>query len=300
MNTLFENAHLFVYRNARPIEIARFRFLFEKGSADDVLTALSAYQNADGGFGHGLEADCWNPESSPMQTWVATCIIRETGVERHPVIDNLIRYLSSGKDFDGHFWYKSLKSNKDYPHAPWWECDDDDNGEGDYNPTASLAGFLVRYAPKGCFSWNLGATICKEAYEALKKGSLPHSMNIVDLDEMRRDLEASGNPIPGLKELLLPIVSGMIEKDCDKWETEYCDLPSWHIQDSECPYLEPNRALAEAEAAFIVRTQLPDGSWPITWHWNAYPDEWAIARNWWKSERLIRNLKFLSALSMLD
>lgn len=46
----FKKAKGFVYRNARPLDLARFRFHFENGSADEVLYALSFYQNDDGGF----------------------------------------------------------------------------------------------------------------------------------------------------------------------------------------------------------------------------------------------------------
>jgi len=83
-----EKTREFIYRNARPLDLARWRYLFEDGSREDVLTALAAYQNDDGGFGHALEADCWNPNSSPIQTWAATRIIDEVGCEdkNHPVI----------------------------------------------------------------------------------------------------------------------------------------------------------------------------------------------------------------------
>lgn len=56
----------------RPLELALWQFHFENGSADSVLRALSFYQNEDGGFGHGLEADNWNPLSSPLTTQTAT------------------------------------------------------------------------------------------------------------------------------------------------------------------------------------------------------------------------------------
>ena len=42
---------------ARPLEIACYNYHFEKGSANGVLKELSAFQNHDGGFGHGLEPD---------------------------------------------------------------------------------------------------------------------------------------------------------------------------------------------------------------------------------------------------
>lgn len=105
MNKLFAMARSFVYHNARPLDIARWQYHFENGSSGDVLTALAAYQNDDGGFGHALEPDAWNPHSSPIQTWAATEILREIGFvdPTHPIIKGILRYLFSGENFDGHF-----------------------------------------------------------------------------------------------------------------------------------------------------------------------------------------------------
>lgn len=76
MNTL-EKAKTFIYRNARPLDLTRWQYHFENGSKQAVLNALSYYQNEDGGFGHALEADSWNPNSSLIQTWTATEILRK-------------------------------------------------------------------------------------------------------------------------------------------------------------------------------------------------------------------------------
>ena len=76
-NQDFDAIRRWMHRNARPLDLARWQYHFESGSAEAVLQSLSAYQNEDGGFGHGLEADCWNPASAPMQTWAAACILRE-------------------------------------------------------------------------------------------------------------------------------------------------------------------------------------------------------------------------------
>ncbi|NCB28003.1 MAG: hypothetical protein EOM62_21505 [Bacteroidia bacterium] len=98
-----------------------------------MLTALSAYQNEDGGLGWALEADSWNPNTSPMQTYTATEILDETAFTdaQHPIIQGILSYLESGSSFNGSFWYKPLPSNNDHPHAPWWSCTEDctDNGE---------------------------------------------------------------------------------------------------------------------------------------------------------------------------
>lgn len=47
-----------VYRNARPLDFARWQYHFENGGKEAVLRALSYYQNKDGGFGYALELDC--------------------------------------------------------------------------------------------------------------------------------------------------------------------------------------------------------------------------------------------------
>ena len=50
----FEKAKDFIYKNARPLDFARWKLLFDNGSKEDVLSALAAYQNADCGFGHAV------------------------------------------------------------------------------------------------------------------------------------------------------------------------------------------------------------------------------------------------------
>ena len=117
----FNKAKEFIYKNARPLDCARWQYLFENGNGENVLNFLAAYQNEDGGFGHALEADCWNPDSSPVQTWAATQIIGEIDLKEkeHPIILGILRYLENTKYFDEHSWANSIPSNEAYPHAPW-------------------------------------------------------------------------------------------------------------------------------------------------------------------------------------
>lgn len=62
--TVFEKSQKFIYRNARPLELALWKYHFEKGNKSDVLNILSAYQNEDGGFAYGIEPDNWNVNST--------------------------------------------------------------------------------------------------------------------------------------------------------------------------------------------------------------------------------------------
>ena len=63
-----EAAKNFVIKNARPLELSLYKYFFENEDKSNALTELRNFQNDDGGFGHGLEADNWNPNSNPIAT----------------------------------------------------------------------------------------------------------------------------------------------------------------------------------------------------------------------------------------
>mgnify|MGYP000860130092 CR=1 FL=1 len=107
---MYQKTQKWIYRHARPLDIARWQYHFENGSKDNVIKVLSFYQNIDGGFGHALEPDSWNPNSAPIQTWVATEILREIEVtdQSCTVIQGILKYLASGADFNGHSWSNTV------------------------------------------------------------------------------------------------------------------------------------------------------------------------------------------------
>src|SRR5215471_9533384 len=61
----------FVRREARLVESQLFAAVFEDVDPQGVVEALRGYQNADGGFGHGLEPDKRCPDSLPIDVEVA-------------------------------------------------------------------------------------------------------------------------------------------------------------------------------------------------------------------------------------
>ncbi|WP_309450614.1 hypothetical protein [Clostridium sp.] len=84
----YQKIKLWMYRNARQIELSIWRYHFENGSTEEVLSSLSLYQNDDGGFEHGLEPDSWNPNSSPYTTLTAMNILSSINFndKQHPII----------------------------------------------------------------------------------------------------------------------------------------------------------------------------------------------------------------------
>ncbi len=307
MNVTFEKTRAFIYRNARPLDLARWRRHFEDGSKEAVLAALAAYQNEDGGFGHALEADAWNPNSSPIQTWSATEILREIDFtdSTHPMIQSILHYLASGKDFDGKFWNNTVRSNNDYPHAPWWHTESDSLSHNDYNPTACLAGFIIRFAEKGSELYNIGCRIAQEAYAAYFEQDLPGDMHTagcyIRLWQYCAEAGAAGiMDLAAMEDRLRKQIRQSMTQDKTKWETSYICKPSHFFNTRDSIFYTDNKDLADYECEFIIKFQLEDGSWAIPWSWNDYPDEWPVSKNWWKGNGAILNMLYLKGMGRLS
>lgn len=296
----FERTRTFIYRNARPLDLARWRYHFEGGSKEAVLTALSFYQNGDGGFGHALEPDAWNPNSAPIQTWVATEILHEIDFtdSTHPIITGILRYLASGAEFSGHFWCNAPGSNNDYPHAPWWHTDSDSTCHNNYNPTACLSGFTIRFAGKGSALYKLGCRIAKEAYDAYFGQDLLGDMHTAGCYiRLWQYCEEAGVheiiDLPALKEKLLLQVKSSITQNTAEWEKGYICKPSQFFNSQDSIFYADNKDIADYECEYIVKTQLEDGSWNIPWSWSDYPEQWAVSKNWWRANGAIINMLYL-------
>lgn len=303
---VYDKARAFIYRNARPLDMARWQYHFENGGKEAVLAALSVYQNKDGGFGHALEPDAWNPNSSPIQTWAATEILREVGLtdKDHPIIKDILRYLASGQDFEGNFWYNTVRSNNDHPHAPWWHAAGNSTSYNNYNPTACLAGFALRFADKDSELYRLARHVAMEAFDSLLENKRENDMHtIACYIRLMQYCEEAGVDnvfdVTALKEKLAEQVRHSITQNTAEWETSYVCRPSQFFTSPESVFYPDNRDIAAYECEHIIKTQLDDGSWNIPWRWTDYPEQWPIAKNWWKCNNAILNLLYLRGMKKL-
>ena len=108
--------------------------------------------------------------------------------------------------------------------------------EPTYNPTASLAGFLLKYAGRESELFATGVRLAKEAYAFL------------------------------------------------------------FIHSKDSPFYPQNKELCDFECEFLPQTQEADGTWKITWEWENDPEQWHISKNWWKSDLILKNVKFYKAM----
>lgn len=297
--TTFERARSYVYRHARPVELARWQYHFEGGSREDVLKALAFYQNEDGGFGHGLEADNLNPASSPITTLTAAEILSEIGWQdaAHPLVQGMLRYLSGGDSFDAahNQWQNTIPSNNDHPHACWWSYDGKD--EFRYNPTAGLTAFLLRFAPQDSALWQKAVQLAGEAVRWFLSGEGKGERHVVGcfvpLYHALKEQALPGFDTDALEAELQKQVTASLSPDVSKWPVEYATKPSAFGMVPGSLFYPANRELAERECEYIRQTQQEDGSWPITWQWWNDYKEYTLSAAWWRAAFCIENMLYL-------
>jgi hypothetical protein len=131
-----------MWRTARLIDRLRFAYHFLDGGPGPILTALRAYQNDDGGFGHGLEPDIRAPLSQPQPVELALRLLDEIEAMNDPMVRRACDYMQMITTPAGGVPFV-LASVRAYPRAPWWEGEADPPAS--LNPTAAITGFLHKH-----------------------------------------------------------------------------------------------------------------------------------------------------------
>lgn len=291
-----QKAKGFIKNNARAVERAEFACYFENGPAAAFIEALRPYQNPDGGFGHALEPDNWNPASSPVTTNDAIGRLFKAGAleEAGEMTAGMVRYLTSGSSFDQERqrWLFAIDSNKDHPHAVWWERKPEDIPN--WNPSVSLAAFLVCMETPG--PWR---ELVAEAFAGLGQ-SEEESGDSVKCFMLAWQLLKHYN-IQGVidfgqaRDTIRAVLAGAICPDTAKYGVEYAPSPSWFFQGDSTFLFNGAAPLIQAERAALPKLQLEDGGFDITWQWYTPYPEFQQARDWWRPRVTLEKLLFFTA-----
>lgn len=253
-----QKAQDFTWRNARLIERYLFTALFANGSKEPVLAALRAYQNEDGGFGNALEPDRRCPSSQPQDVEVALHILDAIDAVNDPVVMRACDYLVTITTDEGGV-PAALPSLNAYPHAPWWTTED--NPPASLNPTAAIAGLLLKYGIEhpwietaSAFCWRAIATTDTTDFHTL--------MPVITFLEYAPDRARAERELRRIADRISQ--PGIIEYDPDAEGYVHKPLDWAPAPQSYCRRLFDDKTIAVHLAAQANRQQ-DDGSWPIKW-----------------------------------
>lgn len=294
----FERARAFLMENGRLLERARFTYHFESGRRNEVLTALAAYQNDDGGFGNALEPDVRLPASSPLATTVALQILRSVGATKTTrMVKEAIAYLLEKYNPDGEAWLSVPPEVNDYPHAFWWTW-----------PTIAgrhpeLPFYANPHAEIVAHFWHYKELVPPELLAELTAVSTTYLNQLANTEIDRHSFSCylywlkSDNVPDGAKtavtQKLAQAIPHTVATNPEAW-VGY-DLQPIEVADSPtAPFAAELQKHIAANLDHLLNGQGLDGAWSPAWDWSALDaDAWAQAQQEWQSVLTLRALVLL-------
>jgi len=305
----FKKVSQYITENARPLEKRIFEYYFNNGNSLEIINELEKFQNSDGGFGNGLEADFRLPLSSPMATSVAfNHLIKYADNEKaYDIIKSGIKYFEKTFVANENRWFVVPKEVNNFPHAPWWHYLERegmtiiDRNWG--NPSSEIISYLYKYKD---FVSTLNV-------EELLNYAIDYFLN---KDEFKAESEVYC--YIRLFELLPDTLAKKIENKltfavqstiCDKREEwdKYVPQPLHFINNPKSNRFGISNDLIEENLDYLIDTIESNGKInpPWNWHnlksmidpnwnWDDYNSKWEIAKKEWTS---ILTLKALIALN---
>jgi hypothetical protein len=279
----------YLKHGARPLEQQLYAYHFEGGSAEAVLAELAKFQNADGGFGHGLESDLRLADSSAIATTIAFQKFREVNApSSEAMVQHAANYLLETYDPTGKIWQIIPPNIDDAPHAPWWSYDGNP-ARFLVNPRVEILAYF--YAYPDLFPFDLREELTQEVLDHLADETDEIEMH--DLLCYIRLLETPGIP-PTLETRLLeklqPAVMKAVAQNPSDWGT-YGLTPLSVVSSPESLFYDDFAALIPENLTYLAGFQTDDGYWSPPWSWESVSPE-----GWRKAEKDIRGVLTLSNL----
>ncbi|MFB6782545.1 hypothetical protein ACFCX0_35485 [Streptomyces sp. NPDC056352] len=257
-----KRAEQFIWLTARVLEQRRFAHHFLGGSADAVETALAAYLNEDGGYGHALEPDLRGPVSQPLHTAHALNVLDSIGRCSGLRVERICRFLTAVSAKEGAL-PALLPSQRGYPAAPFIPIVDDPAAQ--LLATGPVVGLLHRNAV--WHAWLFRATdFCWAAVDALEKShpyEIEAAVAFLDGAPDRARAEAAADRLGRL------------------------------VREQRLAVLDPER-----RAEYPVAAGYAPGEQHFPYDYARTPE--SLARSWFTDEELERSLDHLAAEQQAD
>lgn len=287
-------AQAFIWQNARLLDRRLFQVLFQGAAHATAVTALTAYQNADGGFGQALEPDVRSPASQPVVTEFAFNLLDLTGALADPhVQESVVRpacdFLQSVTTPAGGVPF-TLPSVNPYPHAPWMEAPAGPP-VARLNPTARLAGLLLKHQIE--HPWLSGAMdFCRLTIRQSETKEFHDLILMVSYLQHDPDTVWAGRELERITERVRQ--PGVVELDPSA--QGYVKMPlDW--APTPASFFRPrfDDATIERHLDALIARQSADGGWPITW-----PPQSPAAEMEWRGHVTVEALRTLQAYGRLQ
>ncbi|MGC1193880.1 MAG: hypothetical protein WA976_03715 [Candidatus Dormiibacterota bacterium] len=278
MEASFAAGRDFIYRQGRVLERRLFASLYEAAPAAGVIDALRAYQNPDGGFGHGLEPDKRCPASQPIDVETALLAMVMVGQRDPEMLGRACEFLArTAQDAAaGGGVPPATPAIEGFPRAAHWT-------EWTYvpalNPTAGLVGLLRQLQVE--HRWiSEGSAYC---WAQLESDELPEGAHALSEILIFLDHNPERERSDAIAELVAAKLPSAQQFRLRPLDLEY-GLTPLHLAprpDARWRHFFTETQI-DGHLDRLQGDQQPDGGWPLSWE----PPSEASTLEWRASETL--------------
>lgn len=291
----FDASSSYILNNGRYLEKLLLGHYFISPCSSKIVKALKMYQNKDGGYGNGLEPDFRMSFSSPMATSIALRLLSAfgdvSGVEEQ--IKSAITYLESTYIEAIQGWELTSKMVNLFPHAPWWTYKEPLKTIGG-NPSAEIVGYLYKFRQfvakldviqlKNIYINKLIETKIQEEHELMCYIRMYNHMSDIDQDVMMPYLNVA--------------YQNIVNTNPEEWNN-YVPYPLKFIELAKNQIFEISDELLNDNLNFLLNKLSLIGHIVPPWSWNAYLEEWEIAKREWSGILTLETLLILRKYQMI-
>ena len=256
--------------------VAALDEILDGGTGETLVHVLKSYQNSDGGFGHGLEADIQMPGSNVASTDMAFNLLRfVSSPTKLPMIQSAIEYYCKVYDATSKSFEIVPPEVDRYPHAIWWNYD----GIAAFtygNPNPEIAGTLLAYREYvkdielDDFISSVLHYIEQDMATALSMHSLMSSLWLYQ------------RSTPDIKTRLHNVLQGYIDRELavDPSEWEQYGLEPYKVFLIAPEFLGPHQSALASNITSLIK-RLNHGPMEPNWTWHQYEDVFQTVRPQW-------------------
>lgn len=177
-------------RTCAPYDLAKYNYIINHGTKDDIVKQMIQYQNADGRFGNGFECDIISPISAAIPTAEAIFQTYDYNLDTSAEwFAKILSYFENSVSDIPKYWEDVPKEASDYPHAPWWNYEICTTFNP--NPCAVVASAFIRCGTEN--QKELGYKITKDCFRLLLSDDFcgdHDSLNILTLINQLMDMKS--------------------------------------------------------------------------------------------------------------
>jgi len=265
--------------NARSLDLAKWDFLFNGGSKEKIVEELLKYQNTDGGFGNGLEADVIMPDSNAVTCGEAIFLSYKYELDCSAKwFTNFLDYLKNTLQDIPSFWEIVPKKIKEYPRAPWWDYNPSETFTP--NPRAVIASAMIAHGNKT--HKEIGTKVAQKCFDFLLSNEFCGDHECYNLIALIEKLQSIDSPLitDSIISSMKCRISANVCFEESKW-SEYYPQPTQFADSPNSQWYDCVKDGIDMNLKYLLDNINNDGVWTPNFSWGVDSDiSREVTKNW--------------------